>query len=210
MAVCKMKHVTILCLQGQKDRILTTLQEFGGVEIVSGKSENAVIQPEQEEKQALLAQALRVAAEYQKKPSLLDQKNPKPSLTAAELERQVAGSGWETLAADFVQAQEELNALAQKQGSLQAERSRLLPWQGFSLTAGDRDASAAYSFAALSVSSQSLPGFLEELENRFGDSLYVETAHAQENVAGLLLIYPKKSEHFYRFFPAITPHGLSP
>lgn len=194
MAVCKMKHVTILCLQGQKDRILTTLQEFGGVEIVSGKSENAVIQPEQEEKQALLAQALRVAAEYQKKPSLLDQKNPKPSLTAAELERQVAGSGWETLAADFVQAQEELNALAQKQGSLQAERNRLLPWQSFSLTAGDRDASAAYSFAALSVSSQSLPGFLEELENRFGDSLYVETAHVQENAAGLLLIYPKKSE----------------
>lgn len=191
MAICKMKHVTILCHQAQKDDILNTLQEYGGVEITQGAGASS-LPAELDAKRSLLDQALRIAGEYKKKPSLVDMRIPKPALTAQALKEQVLGSDWESLAVAIVQTDKEMGALSQKQEALAAQRSQWAPWKDFALTNKQKESPGAYSFLPVTLSPQSLPVFEEALEEQLGNVVFLQTAYAHTAAEGLLLVFPKK------------------
>lgn len=191
MAICKMKHVTILCHQAQKDDILSTLQEYGGVEITQDGGAPA-LPAEHDAKRTLLDQALHIAGGYRKKPSLADMRTPKPSLSALALKEQVMTSDWELLAVAIAQTDKALSALLQRHETLAAQRSHWIPWQDFTLTNRQRQAPGKYSFLPVSLSPQSVPGFEEALEAQLGDAVLIQTVYTHTAAAGLLLIFPQK------------------
>lgn len=190
MAIVKMSRLSVISMAEHEEDILCSLQEFGGVELTL--SEDYIPDPALlREKPEVLSRALLVLSLFEKKGSLLDMREGLPRSTIAELECEVAESGWEQRAGEAVETSEALETLRSRRQEITSQKSGLYHWKSLGVSTGEL--SSLQSGCALGmIPTGYREELLEALEKQTEGNFYSEIIFENDTAAGFLLFYPRK------------------